>query len=293
MCRQFGAEDDLADLRVWLTEGAFYNTWTPAPSRPALEQSLREAQEQRCAAVLVPTVRSEATAFADERLVRIPAYVESAIEFGNDLAESLRSSIGSRRYLDFRRLARRTESSCDVRFVRATDAAPEFLDDVARLHGLNARKYGHPIDFYDRDVLDWLRQGPLSTSLHLALVTRRSDNRPVQAMIVIDDAATKSVAFLVQGHEESDELRPLHLYSYAYWSMYEWAAARGRERVFLARGKHEDKARLGANRFWISENWIFSEDPHVLRRARALADRGRAIITVHPPNPNDISQEGK
>lgn len=290
MCRHLGVGDDVGNLRVWIAEGAFYNTWTPAPALNTLETSLDRAKRNGCAAVLVPTVRQVDSGLEDPRLVRIPAYVESAIEFGNDLAGTLRGSISSRRYLDFRRLARRTETECDVRFVRAAEAAPTFLDEVARLHGVNASKYGHAIDFYDRSALEHLRQGPLRTSLHVALVTRRSDERPVQTMIVVDDPESRSVAFLVQGHEESDELRKLQLYSYAYWSVYHWAADRGRERVFLARGKHEDKARLGANRFWVSENWIFSEDPETLRRASLIAERGRAVVSVPSSNAPSSSQ---
>lgn len=293
MVKQLGSSDNLGELRVWLSEGAFYNTWTPAPSRVTLERALGEAHANGCVAALVPTVRQSESTLTDDRLVRIPAYVESGIEFGNDLAGSLRESIGGRRYGDFRRLALRTEKECDVRFVRASEAAPGFLDEVARLHGLNAKKYGHAIDFYDRFALEHLTRGPLRTSLHVALVTRRSDDRPVQTMIVLDDPESRSVAFLVQGHEEGDELKRLQLYSYAYWSVYQWAAQNGRERVFLARGKHDDKARLGANRSWISENWIFSEDPSVLERARRLAEAGGRIITLPSPGDSSTPKEEK
>lgn len=283
MCKQLCAKDNLGDLRVWIAEGAFYNTWTPAPSVARLEETLAVAKRNDCAAVLVPTVRQSSSSLEDERLVRIPAYVESAIEFGDDIATSLRETISNRRYADFRRLALRTEKECDVRFVKASVAGAGYLDEVARLHGINAKKYGHPIDFYDRPALERLKNGPLEMSLYVALVTRKSDDHALQTMIVIDDPRSESVAFLVQGHEEGDELRRLQLYSYAYWSVYHWAAQNDRKRVFLARGKHEDKARLGANRFWISENWIFSEDKSVLRRAEELARLGAAAVTLPAP----------
>jgi hypothetical protein len=259
----------LSQLPTQLLGGYFINFSTPVPAPDDVRQTIAESGAKQ---FVVPTVRAEYTGLLDLGFVALPAYIESAIFLQGSLEATLRNGISARRYLDLRRITRNAEKDYEIQFYEQAEllANPDLIDVAARLHEHNVEKYGHSINIYDAASLNLILHSPLGRHLVVGITRERNTQTPVQVLIALLDSERQDLFFLVQGIDRKTVSTDVNLYSASYLQLYRFAETRSVQRIFLARGKHLEKKRLGANQFFVLNNWIRTESDACLAELAKL-----------------------
>lgn len=241
--------------------GYFYNFHNPAPTADALAKQIE--QNSDASAYLVPTVphTEDTQALSALGFSPAPAYIESIFDIEGTLEEALRKSIGSRRYLDFERITRKAEAFANVRFYRSAELKlnPQILEIAGRVHAENARKYNQIYNPYDTATLKTLLTSTLGANLVIGIVSTIESDQPVQVILALLDSARGHAYYLAQGIDHAHVPETVNLYTASYLWLYRFAVENTVHTVFLSRGMHDAKRRLGANRFLLLNHWLRSD----------------------------------
>jgi hypothetical protein len=245
--------------------GWFYNISTPAPSRATLESWLAEAQSKGVSQGLVPTVRRQysAEALAEAGFVGVPWFIEAECTIQEGLDKDLRARLGRDRHDGIRRIARRAEKLYPATYHRGTDLGkhPELVESVAGLHACNVRKYGHAANFYDAALLRRLIASPLGEHVLVCIRRQRGSERAVQASISLLDRDCGQLYWLAVGIDHDQVDPSANLFVADGYGLARLAEREGATTVNLGRGNPTQKRRLGADRFYVLQNWIRADSP--------------------------------
>jgi hypothetical protein len=200
------------------------------------------------------------------------------LEISGSVDDTLRASLGSRRFLDLQRITRKAETFAKVAFYTKDELAqnPEMIAIAGQLHAENAKKYGHPFNMYDAAALQRILDSPLGEHLVIGLVADTATAKIVQVILALVDKARGHVFYLAQGAVHEEIPSNINLYTASYLWIYRYAESIGAKTIFLSRGMHEAKRRMGANKWILLNNWLYSENPEtlaVISLARAQAEK--------------------
>lgn len=268
---------------AYVPSGYFYQTYTPAPTRPEVEVACRYAHRHGARWVLYPVMHQPAAAAGAELGgVELPWFVSAEYEVRRGVDEDLRDQLGGARFREIARLSRRAAEQ--VTWHASTgEPAPDALASFDRLHRLNLDRYGHRHNHFARPILAELIRSPLRDNLCLFrhLPTRGGD--PVQAVLALRsrEAAAALLHLQVQGIDHARVTPAVNLYATMLYRIFHWGAANGIRRFDLGRGAHAAKLNLGANRFQVVSNLLVPVAPSAeptdltgLRKAAAHAVDG-------------------
>jgi Acetyltransferase (GNAT) domain len=158
--------------------------------------------------------------------------------------------------------------------------APEAIDEAFSLHQAQARTWGHrppPLTLLRR-----LLQGDDGARDPLARLFTVCDTRGLLAAAYVLDHARESFVWWIGAHPDA---RHEHAVSWLYWSIAEWAEARGRARFNLGAspglaGVAAFKRSLGGEPFRYPVRWL--DDSNARGLARAVAALQRRVRRGRP-----------
>ena len=264
--------------------GFFYNFSTPRLTEAEIATGLELGREKNISQFLIPTVRDD----IDDSLLlkkgfkKIPWFVESIFDIESGVDTDLRKRVGAKRSRELIRLAEESAQNYSYEWLdaKSLQTIPGLIPQIAELHRQNIEKYRHTVNLYPAEVLAAILQSPLSS--HLTILCRRENRSQalVQVAICMKDDQRKQLYVLVQGKDYSHDSAGLNLYNSLFYEFYRYAAQFGLKTVYLGRGNHDLKKRLGANRFRVLNNWILTEDQTVLRQLDQVVAAARDSLRL-------------
>jgi CelD/BcsL family acetyltransferase involved in cellulose biosynthesis len=285
------AENDVGRARARVFGGYFYNVSTLVPADAVIHDELQAGLAAGVEQYLVPTVRPalDTTTLETAGFVAVPWFVECVFEIEDGVDADLRRRVGRSRHQGILRIGRRARDRYPVTRYEAAELrrTPAVLETAARLHACNVDKYAHALNFYRGDLLRTMLSGPLGDHLVVSLRHDEHDGRPVQVSISLADRDAGQFHWLVQGIDH-EHVEPGHnLFVAEAHDLLLWAETRGATVVDFSRGGVQQKARLGANRFFVLDNWVKSSVAGAASTLGDLAQRSwasiRATTSVLPP----------
>jgi hypothetical protein len=262
--------------------GYFYNFSNPAPEAEALAGIRDRARAEGVGLIVVPTVWDDD---ADEPLARdgyvpVPWFVESAFELKGDLEDELRRGVGPARFRELRRLWRKANREYGLRWMSAEDMErePAWIAELARLHDLNMRQHGFSINLYSEAVIRALLDSPLRCRVAAGFRVGPADGRAVQCMLTMRYPESGELYYLVQGIDHDRVPLGHNLYVAGVYDLFAYAEAHSYRSVWIGRGAHDTKRRLGANRFLLQNNWFRTGDAALREELRRLAGASLAAL---------------
>lgn len=252
----------LNGLPTHIFGGYFYNFSTEVPQASAIDLALKEGKAEGAAQWLVPTIRSGqgGEALRERGFVPVPCFVESALQLKGSVEETLREAISSKRVRELNRMGRKVANRFTMSFYRGDElkSKPEIVTTAAALHALNTEKYTSATNFYPREALQFLVDSPLGPELVIGIRTDRENGQAVQVVLCFQRG--EELYYLAQGIDHERVLKEFDLYTASYLDLYAFAEQCNVTKIFFGRGKHPQKARLGANRFFLLEHWVKPAD---------------------------------
>ena len=260
--KQLGGPTPLDSARTLVAAGYFYNSFTPAPDAELVESILERAEARQVEQVLVPIVRNceDAGALAARGFESLPWFVEAVYERKRGLDADLREQKSRKHVNALFKVVRFAEQEYDFEIHRHADlvARPALVAEAAVLHQRNIEKYRHAQNNYDVSILQQILGCALGRHLLIAIRRDRETGDAVQAFINFVDEGRGEFFLCVQGIDAA-AVRPGHnLYAAGFYQLMRWAEERGIGVFSLGRGNVEQKRLLGANRFHLQRNWIWS-----------------------------------
>ncbi len=275
---------DLDDSQTLVLGGYFYNFSTPALSESELDVALRTGDDSAISQFLVPTARSDIPEepFLSRDFVKLPWFVESIFDLESDVNGDLQRRVGGRRSRELLSNATKTNISYETDWLDATALSrkPDLLRQIADLHTQNIEKYHHTVNLYPYDVLAALLQSPLAKNLVICCRRDNSSQSLVQIAICMRDDTRKHLYVLVQGKDYSHDCSGINLYNALFYEFYCYAARNELKTIYLGRGNHDLKRRLGANRFRILNNWILTKTPEARHQLDTLVAEARTALRL-------------
>jgi hypothetical protein len=282
-----GRASDLERCRALVPSGCFYALSTPAPSDIEVESALAEARDADAHAVLVPVIRAgdDTAALAARAFRAIPWFLEASYDVSAGVETDLRVQLGGRKWRDLRKVARNYERDFALEVHAGPAIAESVREEFDRLHRLNLAKYGHAMNFYDREVVGCLLGSPLGAQVRVVVSRRRSDGCAAQALLAL--AGADEMHLLVQGIDPAIVPPGQNLYRALVFLLFLAGAEAGVRRFHLGRGSEGLKLSLGANRFHRLDNhlWIDARAPaewaaELDALAGAMSARAATAITA-------------
>jgi len=256
-------DTSLGRYQTFLFGGYFYNFTTPALSPLEIQTAISEATQYNAAQVLVPTIRDtdDCSGLVDAGFQKIPCFIDVAFDLENGVDADLENRVGNKRMREIRRIHRKANKEYELKIYEGKDQlTDEVLQLASELHNYNALKYKHPVNFYNLTVLKELRNTALARNTLIAFWCNRITGKPAQVNVCFVSAEHGEIYYLVQGINQAEVSEGQNLYVASIYAMYLLASERKIGRVYLGRGSHEAKAKLGANRFYLLNHWIKSDD---------------------------------
>jgi hypothetical protein len=276
--RRFGLQGmTINQVPTCVFGGCFYNTSSPAPTAPEIEEILAEGEAKGAQQFLVPTIRNSAdTAALRERgFLRIPWVVESIFEIERGLDADLERRVRRHRFRSIEKVTLRAEARYPALFYESADIAanPTVLDTVADLHAHNMAKYQHALNFYSAPLLRRLWTSPLGQHLLFCIRSDATSGEAVQASISLVDRPRRQLYHLVHGIHREKIASGYNLFIATVYQVFAYAERNGITTINLGRGAPQQKLRLGVNRFHLLNNWILNPSPVAEREIVTLASR--------------------
>ena len=275
---------ELDKTQTLVLGGFFYNFSTPLLTATEITSGLGFGREQKVTQFLIPTVRDDIDdgLLLEHGFKKIPWFVESIFDIESDVDTDLRARVGAKRSRELSRLAEKAAQSYSYEWLDAKrlQATPELIRQIAELHQQNIEKYRHTVNLYPSEVLAAIIESPLSS--HLTVLCRReiSSQTLVQVAICMKDDERKQLYVLVQGKDYSHDSAGQNLYNSLFYEFYRYAAQCGLKTVYLGRGNHALKKRLGANRFRVLNNWILTEDRTIQKQLDQVIEAARDSLRL-------------
>jgi hypothetical protein len=280
--RRLGASVPALDgATTWISGGYFYGTISPSPTESSVAEALDAGGRRGAEAYLVPAVRrAGARPLAHAGFAPIPWFIECVYEMRASLDADLRAQLGSSRYGGLQRIVKKAERDYETEFHSSEDARrePAILDTVAALHECNVRKYGHALNFYSRELLERMMASELGDKLYFCIRRDRETREAVQTFIFLLDRQRSEMYNLVQGIDR-DKVRPgQNLYVDTTYRVLRYGAEAGVRMINLGRGAQLQKLHLGANRFYVLDNWVRNGRPSAAAEVASLSEGTRAAL---------------
>lgn len=246
---------------AYVPSGYFYQTHTPAPTRPDVEAACRYAHRYGARWVLYPVVRQGAAAgAASGGAVELPWFVSAEYEVRRGVDEDLRDQLGGARIREIARLSRRAAGQVTWH-VSTGEPAPDVLASFDRLHRLNLDRYGHRHNHFAQPILAELIRSPLRDNLCVFRHLPARGGDPVQAVLALWSREAAALHLQVQGIDHARVAPAVNLYATMLYRIFHWGVANGIRRFDLGRGAHAAKLNLGANRFEVVSNLLVPVAP--------------------------------
>jgi hypothetical protein len=274
----------LDGVPTWFFGGHFYGSSSPTPTGAEIAEGLREGAAQGAGAFMIPGVRRGAhdALLAEAGFSSIPWFLECVYERREGFDADLRAQIGGDWYRGVLACVKKAEKFYDIAFYSAEDARqdPTILDTVARLHECNVIKYGHPLNFYSRALLEQLMGSELGDKLLLCIRRDRETGEAVQTYISLLDRARSEMYLLVQGIDQDKVRKGQNLYVDHAYRLLKYGEEAGVRMVNFARGAQDQKRRLGANRFFVLQNWVHHTGADIGPEVARLSQATRGALGI-------------
>ncbi len=255
--------------------GYFYNFHNPPPDVSSTDRF-------KTGTWVIPTVPDSESCNQLRELgfESAPAYIESSLEIRDSLEQTLRKNLGSREYLNLMRIVRKAEQFYSVHFynAEALNQDTELLEKASELHSHNATKYNHPYNMYDVPALKALLTSSLRDYFRVGFVRDKISGEAVQVIFLLIDEQRGHVFYLAQGIAHAIVQPSINVYTASYCWVYRFADSNQCRVVFLSRGMHTAKKRLGANQFVLLNHWLRSDSTDGKNTVSFLCRKARETL---------------
>lgn len=277
-------ESKLSKRKALFFGGYLYNFSTPPIGAEEITQAIEYGRENGAEIVVVPTVRDvdDCGGLEDAHFKRVPCFIESVVEIDGAVFDDVRARIGGKRYREMLRRDRAVSDEYEMSLYKGSELREndELVQLVADLHNENIKKYSYPTNFYSKSVIKRLSESSLADGVIVGIRSRRSDSYPVQVFIWLFSRERSELYSLVQGIRHEDVPRKHNLYVAAKCDLYRFAESKNVKKIYCGRGNQLEKYRLGANKFYLLNHWIYSEDKDLLAEAETISERTRACMEL-------------
>ena len=251
----------LSDLKTLLFGGYFYNFTSPVPTMKKLEAALNTAVSLNADMLMLPTVRNNVGSeiLRENGFHKIPFYLESIFKIeGGSVEDTLVKSVGRKQFRYMRNSMLRAKEHYHFSFHASQELLekPELLKTAAHLHHMNASKYAHAINYYNEDSLKGILESPIGQNFYVGLRQCKTSLKPIQVCLLFIEPKFSHIYFLAQGIAVEQQKAPANLYLAIFFEIYLLAESLGIQAVQLGRGGHINKRKMGANHFFLLNNWI-------------------------------------
>lgn len=274
-----GGQSILGKKKALFFGGYIYNFSTPPIGAKEIAQAIDNGEKYGADLLVVPTVRDvdECNELEKAHFVRVPCFVESVMEIDGGIYDDIRKRIGGKRYRVMMRKHRVISDEYEIVLYREKDLRgnDELIRLAAELHNENIKKYSYPTNFYNEDVINLLLDTSLSDNLIVGVRYRQSDLYPVQVMIWLYSSECSEVYSLVQGIRHKEVPIKHNLFVAGICDLFRFVESNNVDKIYFGRGNHLDKYYLGANKFYLLNHWLYSEDKDLLAEADAISRRTR------------------
>lgn len=252
---------------AYIPKGYFYSIHTPMLSSLEIEETLANPAP----VLLIPYLREgtssstkQATELEKLGFQKLPWCYEAVYQIHQDINADLRAQLGKDRYKRIKSLARKAEAEYDfVVYDGQAATSPEVIQTFAQLHQHNAEKYRHGLNTYAGPILEKLADSPLGNHLVIDIYKEKKTGRIVQSSISLMCLESEEMILLAQGIDHGHVPPTQNLYVAETYSLYQWAFQRGIRRFNLGRDAPLVKRTLGANQFFLLENYLLAKNPEV------------------------------
>lgn len=273
--------------------GYFYGFSTPALQNEEIENVLSMGRHYKVEQYLVPTVRDdvENSVLISAGFTRIPWFVESTFDIESTVDCDLMRRLGNKDFRELKRLTTRVQKSYRWDWYKASDLACDvrLIETVANLHEQNTLKYGHTVNLYPALVIENLANSPLGEHLLIGLRFEIETGKAVQAVICLEDTKRADLFVLVHGRDYSHDSKGQNFYNTLFYELYQLAERRMLRTIYLGRGNHKLKKKLGANRFRVLSNWVLVNDSESRRQLDSICKAASQKLDLNIPKlPDDF-----
>ena len=282
---RFGVSSHIIDQEMTrVIGGTFYNFSTSVPARIKLVEEVAEADAAGIHQFLIPTVRScyDQEMLSNEGFSPIPWFVESIYERRQGVDVDLKMQLSRSQFKDILRLERKAAVDFDLEFYDHQKMIKDYsiIQIASELHQLNINKYSHAHNFYSEEILKIILSSAIAKNLLICIRRDKLTRRPVQASINFVDREKGQLFQMVQGINHSLVKKGHNLYIAETLQMYRYAESQGINEIHLGRGAHENKKKLGANRFHLLNNWILNTKQNIHSELAKLQEASRQHLML-------------
>jgi len=243
----------LDDCSTFLSNGYFYNFSSRTPIN---KLDINHEAEIH----FIPTLRDECNAsiLETQGFIKIPSYIESCLEIVDSLDFQLKHSLGNKRYKDIKRLTNKGRKCYPIIFYDWQDIQGNncLLNAFAKLHEYNSFKYNHNYNLYNYDALKKLFESHLKKNIFIGLRYDKENSRYVQGFIFLVGQKYSDIYLLAQGSNIDMIQNGNNLYVAMLYELFNFAYSRKIFSIYLGRGSELNKRKIGANKFFLLNNWI-------------------------------------
>lgn len=284
--RRFNIDSDTMDnAHTRFIAGFFYNFSTSAPNGDKLNSEITEGEATGIYQFLVPTVRnsSDNRVLTDAGFTPIPWFIESIYERREGVDLDLKKQLSRSQYRDILRLERKAIADFDLEFYEYHKILndPSIIMIAADLHQLNIDKYAHAYNFYNKKILNLILFSSIGKNLLICIRRDKATRQPVQASINFIDRDKSQLFQMAQGIDHSLVKKGNNLYIAETLQMYRYAESQGISEIHLGRGGQDSKRRLGANRFYLLNNWILNTKHNISTEVANLREASHQHLMLN------------
>lgn len=262
--------------------GYIYNFTTPAIRDKEIQDEIKYGIANGASLYLVPTIRDidDCSDLIDAGFKKLPCFVESVFEIEGESNKDIKERVGSKRMKEILRLHKKACREYDLKYFTGPEVKNDgaLMDLASNLHNENIKKYSYPVNFYNREVIETLANSALSEKLIIGIRYDRKNKLPIQVMIYLVSVDSSEIYYLVQGIDHKLVPKDQNLYVTAVYDAYLFARKSGIKTMYLGRGGHEEKAKLGANKFYLLNHWIRSDTKNIDDETKKLSEKTLKII---------------
>jgi histidinol-phosphate aminotransferase len=270
--------------RTLIFGGYFYNFSTPALDATEIKAALALADRLGTSQQLIPTVREGVSTepLTTAGFVQIPWFVESIFDIESNVEADLKRRVGSRRFREINGHWNhaREKYRWDWHTGKDLRENANLVEVIANLHLQNVKKYQHTVNLYPAEVIQELANSALGEHLAVGLRRELDTERAVQTVICLQDKEHCELFVLVHGRDYSHNPSWLNFYCSELYEVYKFAERAGLRTIYLGRGNHDLKRRLGANRFRVLSNWIRVEAKQGREELESLCEVARRTLRL-------------
>jgi hypothetical protein len=257
---QWQANDNVIEEETFVQHGFFINFYTPAPTFEEMTSILEKFVEHTAASqCVIPCIRETGETTA---LLRQWGFlpggegVESLFTITLGVDQDLRERVGSKRYRDIIRMAKRANEIYSFEIMDTALIDDEMLARFQYLSTRHCQRHGTAINIYNQYVQDLMRQAK-NTNFKW-FIRRDSQGKIMQFGNLAICSVNREIYYLNQAIDHDMVSSNINLYVSSFYEVFLFAENNNYKEIHLGRGGVDNKLKVGATKQFLQHHWVIS-----------------------------------